>query len=48
MSSNRDWMRGGEIERPTRQGLSFGGLVAWTLGLVVVADLALALMRLAG
>jgi hypothetical protein len=49
MSSTRDWMRGGgESQRPVRSGLPLGGVIAWALGLVVVANLVLVLGRLAG
>jgi hypothetical protein len=49
MSSTRDWMRGGgDSQRPPRSGLPMGGVVAWALGLVVVANLVLVLARLAG
>jgi hypothetical protein len=49
MSSTRDWMRGGEdLERPVRSGLPLGGVILWTLGLVIVANGALALQHLFG
>ncbi|HEY3887472.1 MAG TPA: hypothetical protein VGL73_02790 [Caulobacteraceae bacterium] len=49
MSSTRDWMRGGgDGQRPARSGLPLGGVVAWALGLVVVANLVLVMARLAG
>jgi hypothetical protein len=49
MSSTRDWMRGGgDSQRPARSGLPMAGMVAWVLGLVVAANLVLALVRLAG
>jgi hypothetical protein len=49
MSSTRDWMRGGgDSQRPARSGLPLGGVVAWALGLVVVANLVIVLTRLAG
>jgi hypothetical protein len=49
MSSTPDWMRGGgDMKRPVRAGLPLSGVIAWTLGLVVAANLALVLMRLAG
>ena len=49
MSSSRDWMRGGgDSQRPARSGLPLGGVVAWALGLVVVANLVMVLTRLAG
>jgi hypothetical protein len=44
----RDWMRGGEIERPIREGWPLRGVIVWTLGLVVVANIALAVIRLVG
>jgi hypothetical protein len=47
--STPDWMRSsGELERPQRQGMPLGGMVAWALGLVVAANLALVLIRLMG
>ena len=49
MSSTRDWMRGGgQIERPAAGGLPLAAMVAWTLGLVIVAAMAVVLVRLAG
>lgn len=48
MSSTRDWMRGGELERPARTGLPLVAIVAWTLGLVVMVDFAFVLARLFG
>ncbi len=49
MSSTRDWMRGGgDSQSPARSGLPMVGVIAWALGLVVVANLVLVLARLAG
>jgi hypothetical protein len=49
MSSTRDWMRGGEDqEREVRSGPPLIGIVIWTLGLVVLANGALALQHLFG
>jgi hypothetical protein len=49
MSSTRDWMRGGQdFERPAPAGLTLAGIVAWTLGLIVVADFVFVLARLVG
>jgi hypothetical protein len=49
MSSTRDWMRGGEEqERPVRQGLPLGLVALWALGLVIVANAAVALQHLMG
>jgi cytochrome c oxidase assembly factor CtaG len=44
----RDWMRGGETERPIREAWPLRGVIAWTLGLVVVANIAFAVIRLVG
>jgi len=44
----RDWMRGGEIDRPIREGPPLRGLVVWALGLVVVTNVAFVLIRLVG
>ena len=39
---------GGEVERPAKAGLPLVGIVAWTLGLVVMIDFAFVLGRLFG
>lgn len=44
----RDRMREGETERPIREAWPLRGVIAWTLGLVVVANIAFAAIRLAG
>ena len=44
----RDWMRGGETDQPIREGPPLRGLIVWALGLVVVANIALAVIRLVG
>ena len=49
MTSTPDWMRGGQdLKRPSRAGLPLGGIVAWTLVLVIVANLTLVLAHLVG
>lgn len=49
MTSTRDWMRGGEDqEQTTRSGPTLGGIILWTLGLIVVANCALAAQHLFG
>ncbi len=47
--STPDWMRGGaDFDQPTRSASPLGGIIAWILALVVVANLGLALTRLIG
>jgi hypothetical protein len=46
MSTTPDWMRGGDDQnRPVRAGPPLIGVVIWVVALVVVADLAIALLR---
>jgi hypothetical protein len=50
MSSTPDWMRGErqDDDRPLRAGVPLAGVVVWTLGLVVVADVAMTVLHLLG
>jgi hypothetical protein len=49
MSSTPDWMRGGEdTSRPVRAGPPLGGVIIWTLALVVTANIAIVLLHLFG
>jgi hypothetical protein len=47
--STPDWMRGAQDDdRPLRSGVPLIGVIVWALGLVVVADAAMAFMHLFG